>query len=264
MATKVITSRDNPAVKALRALAADSREQRRLGRTVLDGPHLVAAYVERMGTPERLVVSESGLRNAEIGRLLEVAAAEVLTVPDSLFRELAGMVEPVGLLAVIAIPEPPATQPTGNCVLLDAVQDAGNVGTILRTAAAAGIRDIALGPGCAGAWTPKVLRAAQGAHFCLRIREPVSLPGLIEQRRETVVAAVAQGGRSLYEEDLSGEVAWLFGNEGSGISPSLMTMAGHTVTIPMAAGSESLNVAAAAAVCMFEGVRQRLADRGKR
>ena len=263
--TKLITSRSNPTVKALRALSADAREQRQQGRTLLDGPHLVAVYLERVGRPERLVASESGLADPEVRQLLAaVPAADILEVSDGLFREISGIATPVGLLAVIAIPGSPPTLAPGACVLLDAIQDAGNVGTIMRTTAAAGIGQIALGPGCAGAWTPRVLRAAQGAHFNLNILEQADLLAIVRARGQASVAAVAREGTSLYQLDLTGDIAWIFGNEGLGVSPALAALAARRATIPMAAGSESLNVAAAAAVCLFEERRQQLIKRGNR
>ncbi len=141
--------------------------------------------------------------------------------------------------------------------MLDAVQDAGNIGTILRTAAAAGVTTVVLGEGCAGAWTPRVLRAGQGAHFSVRILEQVALPALLENSEIASYAAVAREGASLYATDLRAPCCWLFGNEGAGLSPPILERVRHRVTIPMAATTESLNVAAAAAVCLFEMQRQR-------
>jgi TrmH family RNA methyltransferase len=137
------------------------------------------------------------------------------------------------------------------------VQDAGNVGTILRSAAAAGVVDVLLGPGCAGAWTMKVLRAAQGAHFSLQIREQADLLAAVRASAVMSVATVACEGQDLYQLDLSGPVLWLLGSEGAGLSPSLRAAAGAAITIPIAAATESLNVAATAAVCLFEARRQR-------
>lgn len=254
---KFIASRDNPTFKALRALAEDAREQRRQGRTLLDGPHLVGAYLEKVGRPALLAVSESGSGNPEAQRLLAAHDGEAISLKDSLFREISGVASPVGLLAVIAIPEAPTGPIAGSCVLLDSVQDAGNVGSILRSAAAAGIADIALGAGCAGAWTPRTLRAGQGAHFSLCIREQADLAALVGGWRGVSVATVARGGTPIHALDLSGRVAWLFGNEGAGLSPALSDAATFRAEIPMAAGAESLNVAAAAAICLFEEVRQK-------
>lgn len=256
--SKAITSRDNPNFKALRLLAKDTREQQRRQRTLLEGIHLVADYRARVGRPELLVVSESGEHHAEVQALLAAhAGVDILRLRDALFGELSGVATPVGLLAVIAVP-PPAVGPlTASAVLLEGIQDAGNVGTILRTAAAAGVRDAVLGPGCAGVWTPRVLRAAQGAHFALAIREESDLPALARDFAGLSVATVVRGGTPLFELDLAGPVAWIFGNEGAGVSPELAAAAKARASIPMHAASESLNVAAAAAVCLFEAVRQR-------
>lgn len=255
---KPIASRDNPSFKALRLLAKDSREQQRQRRTVLEGIHLVADHRARIGAPVLLVISESGAENSEVLQLIEAhAGVDVLRLRDSLFAEISGVATPVGVLAVIDVP-PSATGPlTGSAVILEGIQDAGNVGTILRTAAASGVMDVVLGPGCAGAWTPRVLRAAQGAHFSLRLRETGDLASVVAGFPGLSVATVVKDGKSLYELELRGPVAWIFGNEGAGVSPELEAAAKACATIPMAAATESLNVAAAAAVCLFEAVRQR-------
>jgi TrmH family RNA methyltransferase len=253
-----ITSKDNPAIKELRALATDARGLRARQRTLLDGPHLIEAYRHHRGIPEMLVLSESGRNNAEATRLIAAyPEVDVLHLPDSLFREISGVATPVGILAVIGIPEAGDAPIDGSCVMLDAVQDGGNIGAILRTAAAAGVRDVLLGRGCAGAWLPKVLRAAQGAHFGLRIREQVDIAGLLRQYTGISVATVARDGTPLFELSLAGNIAWLFGNEGAGVAADLIALAGQRATIPIAADTESLNVAAAAAICLFEQVRQR-------
>lgn len=255
---RIITSRDNAAIKALRALVKDSREIKRQGRTLIDGPHLLECYRRRIGSPALIVVSESGSGKPEIaGLLADCPGAEVMTVADGLFRDLSGVATPVGILGVIDVPPTPDDDIRGRCVMLDAVQDAGNVGAILRTAAAAGIGDVVLGPGCAGAWTPRVLRAAQGAHFSLRLREDCALETMVRRFRGESLAAMAGQGESLFGLNLSGDIAWIFGNEGSGIAPGLAGLATRRVTIPLASSTESLNVAAAAAVCLFETKRQR-------
>ncbi|MCF8149184.1 MAG: RNA methyltransferase [Sulfuritalea sp.] len=254
-APRHISSRDNAIFKQLRALADDPRHH---GRALLDGIHLVAECLRREIEVQQLLVSESGLNNPEVGALLKSAAGvDCVLMRDSLFREFSGIATPTGIAAIIEIPAASEGVITGDALLLDAVQDAGNVGTILRTAAAAGVRDVLLGPGCAGAWTPRVLRAGQGAHFSLAIRERVDLKAALAACQATSVATVAHGGTSLYELDLAGPIAWLVGNEGAGLAQELVDAAGLRATIPLAGSSESLNVAAATAVCLFEVVRQR-------
>ncbi|MCK9389780.1 MAG: RNA methyltransferase [Sulfuritalea sp.] len=250
-----ITSRDNSVFKALRALVADPR---RHGRTLLDGVHLVTSCFARGIAVKQLLVSESGQRNAEIVTLLQGAGTvECVVLRDSLFREISGVSTPTGIAAVIDIPPVASGELTGDAVLLDAVQDAGNVGAILRSTAAAGVRDVLLGPGCAGAWTSRVLRAGQGAHFSLAIREQVDLAAVLATCSGISVATVARGGVSLHELDLTGPTLWLVGNEGAGLSAELIAAAKVRATIPLASGTESLNVAAATAVCLFEARRQR-------
>lgn len=254
---KTLSSRDNPTVRQLRLLAEDAREQRRQGRTLLDGPHLVSTYRQRVGPPRLLVISESGLDKPELADLLALHPdQEILCLKDGLFREISGTAAPVGILALIDVPQAPTEAVRNSCLLLDAVQDAGNLGSILRTAAAAGLVDIFLGPGCAGVWTPKVLRAGQGAHFSLAIRERADLAAVIQDFPGRVLTTAVDGGLSLYALDLRGIVAWLFGSEGRGVDPELAALAQGRVTIPMVSEMESLNVAAAAAICIYESVRQ--------
>ena len=253
---KHITSRDNPEFKALLKLAGDAREIRKQTRTLIDGPHLVATYRQQIGLPETLLVSESGNNHVEIKALIDaLAGINVLLFKDALFKRLSGVDSPVGIASVIRVPD--AAQPFtgGSCVLLDAIQDAGNVGSILRSSAAVGISDIFLGRGCAYAWSPRVLRAAQGAHFRLRIREPANLVQLLDRYEGQSIATVVAGGASLFRAPLSGNIAWIFGSEGQGVRPELLSMVNHKITIPMAAETESLNVAAAAAICLFAAAK---------
>jgi TrmH family RNA methyltransferase len=255
---KQIASRDNPTFKSLHSLIENAREQRQRQQTLIDGIHLVETFRQRGGRPLTLLLAESALDNKEVAVLAQqFPEVDTLCLKDSLFRELSGVATPTGIAALIAIPQPRTELPQDTCVMLDAVQDAGNVGSILRTAAAAGVNDVLLGPGCAGAWTPRVLRAAQGAHFALNIREQVDLSAMLGALSMPGIATVVDGATPLHELDLKRPVAWLFGNEGAGLSPALQAAARLRATIPLAAATESLNVAAAAAICLFEGLRQR-------
>jgi TrmH family RNA methyltransferase len=250
-----IRSRHNSLFKALRAVADDPRRQ---GRAMLDGIHLVSLCFARGIAVRQLLVSESGRQHVEIAGLLQRASGvERVMLSDNLFSKVSGVSTPTGIAALIDIPPVGAGELAGDAVLLDAVQAAGNVGAILRTAAAAGVPDVVLGRGCAGAWTARVLRAAQGAHFSLAIREQVDLAAFLAARKANAIATVASGGASLYELDLSGPIVWLVGNEGAGLTPQLVAAAKTRVTIPLADEVESLNVAAATAVCLFEANRQR-------
>ncbi len=257
MAMKPISSHENPRFKALRTLAGDHREPRRRGEALVDGVHLVALCLEREIAIRQLLVSESGRDKPEVATLLQSAGSDPLVLSDGLFRELTSIETPVGIAAVIAIPAESVEPIGGDAVCLDVVQDPGNVGSILRTAAAAGVHDVLLGTGCAGAWTPRVLRAGQGAHFGLRIRERVDLAAMLAECHRTTIATVVGQGSDLFDLDLRAPIVWLIGSEGTGLSPELVAAAARRATISLAATTESLNVVAATAVCLFEMARQR-------
>lgn len=253
---KFIQSRDNPFYKQLKRLAESGRERRKAGRTLLDGVHLVKAWEEQRGPVECLIVAESARSSGEISSYLGERDCTVLG--DALMREL-GLVEtPSGLLAVVPMPQPTvAVDLDSDAVLLDGVQDPGNVGTLLRTAAAAGIKQVLLAPGCAAAWAPKVLRAGQGAQFALNIFEDVDFAGFMANYRGTTVVTCLDGATSLYAAEWHGPLAWIFGAEGLGVRDEIIDLAELKVHIPMPGAVESLNVGAAAAVCLFEALRRR-------
>lgn len=255
---KTIVSRDNPHFKALKKLCQSGHERRKTGRIVLDGVHLLQSYAECFGVPEEIIVSESGRLKAEIAACL-VGADAITLLPDALFRELAPVETPTGIMAVAARPSARASPSTdADAILLDGVQDPGNVGSILRSAAAAGFRQILLSPDCAQVWSPRVLRAAMGAHFRLELHEDVNLPDFLGvYRGQAILTVLDESAASLYSCDLTGPVAWVFGSEGQGVRPAVMQAVKTRVRIPMPGGGESLNVAAAAAICLFETVRQR-------
>ena len=255
---KKIASADNPRFKALHKLAQSSRERRQQGQSLLDGVHLVAAYRDHAGLPEQIVVSESGLGAAEIGVLLEtLAPCPLLLLSDALFKQLSSVATPTGVIAVIRTPRPHATAGASDaCVLLEDIQDPGNLGSILRTAAAAGIRDVFLSRHSVHAWSPRVLRAGMGAHFMLRLHEQCDLPQIARAFEGKVIATCQRAAKSVFEADLTGGVALIFGNEGGGLSQALTDAASSVIAIPMPGKTESLNVAAAVAVCLFERVRQ--------
>ncbi len=255
-ALKHITSADNPRFKSLLKLVQSSRERRLAGKSLLDGTHLLQAYQAHVGVPDCVILSRSGADDPEIQALLP-QAAETLLLQDNLFKQLSSVATPTGVIAVITTPRreaPPATLQT--CVMLEDVQDPGNLGSILRSCAAAGIRQIFLSKLSVNAWSPRVLRAGMGAHFSVEIYERSDLLELVRGFPGRVLVTQRQAPHSVFESDLSGTVALLFGNEGAGVSSALAQCAHAAITIPMSADTESLNVAAAAAVCLFERVRQ--------
>lgn len=253
---KLIQSRDNPFYKQLKKLASSGRERRKAGQTVLDGLHLLKAWEAARGPVDTPVVAESAIKGGEIADYLAGRHAIVLT--DPLMRELGLVDTPSGVLAVVTTPSSPlAVDGRIDSILLDGVQDPGNVGTLLRTAAAAGVRQALLGPGCASAWSPRVLRAGQGAHFVLDVHEDVDLSAFVRSYAGTVAVTCLDGAVSLYDAVWPTPLAWVFGAEGQGVRRELIDLADLKVRIPMPGAVESLNVAAAAAVCLFEAVRRK-------
>ena len=256
---KSIHSKDNPQVKALIKLAGSSRERRRTGSTILEGEHLVRAYQESGGTAEIILASESALARPEIRTFFEsVPAKSRLVLADALLARVSQLVSSAGVAAVIRTPPAsPAPQSIASCLLLEDIQDPGNLGSILRTAVAAGVPHVFLSKSSVFAWSPKVIRAGMGAHFFLSIFAGVEVDEFAHLFRGSVVAMEPRAEATLYDLDLRGPVAWVFGNEGAGLSEGALRVATHRVRIPMPGAAESLNVAAAAAICLFEQLRQR-------
>lgn len=261
MTIKSISSRDNPLYKELKQLATSSQARRKARRTLLDGVHLCDAYLQHLGPPPLCVVSETARTHPEVLSILarcDAGRSQCIMLPDALFHALSQVEHGIDLMFVVDTPElasPSAI--TQSAVLMDNLQDPGNLGSILRSAAAAGITDVYCSVGTAFAWSPKVLRAGMGAHFLLRIFENVDLASLLQDARVPVLATSSHARQTLYEIDLKRPVAWLFGHEGQGVAENLLVLATHQIAIPHLGAVESLNVAASAAVCFFEQVRQK-------
>jgi TrmH family RNA methyltransferase len=261
---KTITSRDNAFYKELKQLATSSQARRKAGQSLLDGVHLCQAWLDLLGAPLHCVVSEGALANPEVAQVVarvQDAGAPVTALPDALFGAISQVEHGVNLVFVVETPRPRQPQALEeSAVLLDGVQDPGNVGSILRSAGAAGIRQVYCSAGTAFCWSPKVLRAAMGAHFVLEIFENVDLPALVASAKIPVLATSGYASERLYDLDLSGPAAWVLGHEGQGVSSELLNLATRRVAVPHAGKVESLNVAACAAVCFFEQLRQQQAQ----
>ena len=253
-----ITSSDNPRFREYLALAGSGRDRRQAGQALIDGVHLIDTYRQHRGAPEQLLVSTSGKGRPEITALLAaLAGVPCLELSDALFRRLAPVQTPTGILAVIPIPARRATPDHPEpCVLLEDVQDPGNLGSILRATAAAGIGQVYLSAQCADLWSPKVLRAGMGAHFQLECFAGVDLGGFAGAFPGRLIATHLAARQSVFATDLTGHIGLIFGNEGAGLSRAVLDAVDCVVAIPMPGRTESLNIAAAAAVCLFERVRQ--------
>jgi TrmH family RNA methyltransferase len=253
-----IESSENARYKLLRKLAESSRERRKCQQTLLDGIHLVRASMDAGVRPDYLVLTEGASHQPEIvGLLSETAHLPVFLLTDGLFQKISPVDHASGILGVVGIPQDRVLESPDFCVMLEDIQDPGNLGAILRTAAAAGVAQAYLSRGCVDAWSPKVLRGGMGAHFQLNISENVDLGQVVSEFDGMTLATLPDVGSNVFQLDMNQPLALLLGNEGAGLSDDLARLTSHQVSIPMPGKMESLNVAAAAAVCLFEAVRQR-------
>lgn len=253
--SKLISSAENPQFKLLKKIARAGRERRKLGLSLLDGVHLITALADSGGQAKFLVLRADAEAVPEIASCLRrFKETPRIMLSATLFDKITPVEHATGILAVLDIPQA-MPQPSVCGILLENIQDPGNLGSILRSAAAAGVDTVYLSQGCAEAWSPKALRAGMGAHFVLAIQEQQDLARVIPQY-ERVFATSLNASQSLYACELTGPVAFLFGNEGAGLSSELLALTTQQVTIPMPGHVESLNVAAAVAICLFERVRQ--------
>jgi TrmH family RNA methyltransferase len=242
-----VTSRDNPLLKELRKLAQDSTAYRKAGRFWVEGDHLCRAALARGWRPAVAVFTESFL--ASVTEQLAQAAIKTIVVPEALFAGISGLESPAGMGYVFELPQEAKVQPGVPTVILDRVQDAGNVGSILRSASAFGFRQVVALKGTAALWSPKVLRAGMGAHFALQLVEGADLADLDALGLPLLVTSSHQG-ELIQHQHLPWPCAWALGHEGQGVREALMARAALSVRIAQPGGEESLNVAAAAAICL--------------
>ena len=253
-APTAITSRDNPLLKRLRVLAQDNAAYRKQGQVWLEGDHLCRALLARGHRPVTAVFSETFWRQAPHD--LRDAADHIVTVPDALMAGISGLESPAGVGFVWELPQAAALQSGAAAVVLDRLQDAGNVGSILRSAAAMGFAQVLALKGTAALWSPKVLRAGMGAHFGLHLVEGLSVDDLAGLSVPLLVTSSHQGD-FLHQARLPWPCAWVLGHEGQGVSPALEALATQKVRIAQPGGQESLNVAAAAAICLHASAAGR-------
>lgn len=250
-----ITSRDNPLVLRLRRLAAETTAYRRQGQVWLEGEHLCTALRSRGLAAAHAVVTEEAWQQPAL-RELAGWAAQITTLPAALFKSISGLESPAGIAYLFDLPQAAAPLLGVDTVVLDRVQDAGNVGSILRSAAALGVAQVLAIKGTAALWSPKVLRAGMGAHFALQLIEGLEEAALVDLA-VPLVATSSHGGDMLHQAALPAPCAWVLGHEGQGIASSLLQRCALQVRIPQPGGEESLNVAAAAAICLYESATRR-------
>lgn len=251
-----VRSRDNPSLAQVRRALRDPGAYRRPGALLwLEGDHLLRACLARGWPLQQVLVAESAWDRPELQDLAR-RGARVLLLSDALYRDLSTLESPAPIGALIDRPLPAPLRSDVGAVLLDRLQDAGNVGSILRSAAALGVSQVLALKGTAALWSPKVLRAGMGAHFALQLHEGLEVADL-QALALPWVATSSHAGQALDRCTLPQPCAWVFGHEGRGVAPELLARCALTLRIPQPGGEESLNVAAAAAICLYEGLRQR-------
>ena len=246
-----ITSKDNPLLKTIRKLSQDASAYRKQGKVWLEGDHLCHAALDRGVKPLQVVLTQTLWRSAPL--VWAEACEQVLVVPDALFQTLSSLESPAQMGFVLDHVAQQKVQPGQPTVVLDRVQDAGNVGAILRSASAFGFKQVVALRGTAALWSAKVLRAGMGAHFGMNLIEGAAPELLAELALPLLITSVHQGPflhELLARQQLPPMCAWVLGHEGQGVCEEVMALAQLQVRIAQPGGEESLNVASAAAICL--------------
>lgn len=259
---ETITSAQNHTVKRLVKLANSGAFRRKQGQTLLEGIHLAQEYLGKVGRPLLAVFDSEALARGT-GEILAIqaqlarAGAEAVAVEHNVYTKFCPVEHGVGVVFLIEIPEVSQLESRQDTIVLDGVQDAGNAGTILRTAVACGVEQVICSADSVNLFSPKALRAGMGAQFSLRIRRVNDLVRELEKLDAQVVATALNGATDLFSLDLTPATCWVFGSEGGGVSSAVLERADEKVLIPQKGDIESLNVAVAGAVCLYEQLRQR-------
>ncbi|MDI1244821.1 MAG: RNA methyltransferase [Rhodoferax sp.] len=255
-----ISSRDNALFKELKRLAHGNNEYRKQQRVWAEGDHLLRAAMGRGVQPVMGLFSASYWPQAPVAYVQ--AAPKNMVLTDALFAELSTLESPARMGFVFALPQEPTIQSDVATVILDRVQDAGNVGAILRSAAAFGFKQVIALKGTAALWSTKVLRAGMGAHWGLQLIEGAALAQLDSLTVPLLVTSSHRGSylhQALLKKELPMPCAWALGHEGQGVCAELEARARGHVRIAQPGGEESLNVATAAAICLHASATARLA-----
>jgi TrmH family RNA methyltransferase len=255
MSFKHITSRDNVIFKQLKKLADHKRERSKEAKTLLDGVHLIESYLQAVGEPELLIIPEGKSAQEATDLMQQLGDVNTIMFPTLMFAELTPVASSTGILALVKTPEIEMPERVSFALMLEDIQDPGNLGSMLRSALGAGVDAVYLTKGCTDAWSPKCLRGGQGAQFYLPIVEGVDIVETLSQFAGNSYATTLAGD-AIYQHDLTLPTAFVIGNEGAGLSRTALNATTHQVSIPMHAKLESLNAAAATAICLFERKRQ--------
>ncbi len=255
---ELITSDKNQMVKLAKALLTQARQRKKQGQTVIEGIHLMDAALRSDYPLTQVLLSESARSHPEVQQVLSrlPTYTSILTLSDSLYATIRSLGTGVNIMAIITVPATALPTIEQDCLILNDVQDSGNVGTLLRTAAAVGIETVLCTTSTAQAWSPKTLRAGMGAQFALTIYENLAIIDILDKVKVPLLATSSHTDTLIYDYDLRDSVAWIMGHEGQGVADELMQCA-TPIALPQPNGQESLNVAIAGSLCLYETLRQR-------
>ena len=257
MALIYLESKDNPKIKHLRGLIEQNAYRKKQGQTVLEGTHLVLSWLDSKRPIKSIFTTEQAINHADFDRIAEQYQGAVFILSESLYKDISTLGTSIACLAIVDLPSSSeALNFSEDTLILDNIQDPGNVGTLLRSAAAAGIEPVVCPKGSASLWPPRGLRAGMGAHFSLNTFENIALEDILTKFKIPVYATSSHQSENLYSKNLRKQCVWILGNEGQGVSEYALQHA-EAVAIPQPGGQESLNVAIAGSICFFEMVRQR-------
>ncbi|WP_180048726.1 RNA methyltransferase [Acinetobacter sp. YH12144] len=257
MALIYLESKDNPKIKHLRGLIEQNAYRKKQGQTVLEGTHLVLSWLDSKRPIKSIFTTEQAINHADFDRIAEQYQGAVFILSESLYKDISTLGTSIACLAIVDLPSSSeALNFSEDTLILDNIQDPGNVGALLRSAAAAGIEQVVCTKGSASLWSPRVLRAGMGAHFSLNTFENIALEDILTKFKIPVYATSSHQSENLYSKNLRKQCVWILGNEGQGVSEYALQHA-EAVAIPQPGGQESLNVAIAGSICFFEMVRQR-------
>lgn len=257
MAVIFLESKDNAKIKHLRGLIELNSARKKHQQTVLEGNHLCLAWLQQQKKIFSLFTTEQALEHPDLQEVFELYNSHIFVISEVLYKDLSTLGTTLPCLAIIDLPQNSQNIDFSvDTLILENVQDPGNVGTLLRSAAAANIKQVICTQGSALLWSPRVLRAGMGAHFSLNCFENMTLEDILPQFPIPVLATSSHRSTSLYQQDLTQPCVWILGNEGNGVTEFALAHA-QAVAIPQPGGQESLNVAIAGSICFFEMVRQR-------
>jgi RNA methyltransferase, TrmH family len=253
----IITSLQNPRVKLVNGLQTRARTRRKERKIALEGTRLIRDAVERGHQPDFIFYDPKTVDYMLLA-MLQDNHFDLAPVTPEVMQHISDTQQPQGIVGVFPLPVPPLPKTPSHLLILDNVRDPGNVGTILRAAAAAGIEAVMLSPGCADPYNPKALRSGMGAHFRVPVVEAdwESIGGYCEKEGLSVYLAAADGEKRYDEVDWTAKTALVIGSEAHGIGEEAAQIGVGRIRIPMAAETESLNAGMAAAVILFEAQRQ--------